>query len=283
MTDISHPYRGRNAVLATKHDKLGLIGPSMFRRLGLVVETAEVDTDLLGTFAGEVPRRGSQLEVVEAKARMGMRATGRDIGLASEGSFGPLWGVPLLTADVEMVMLVDDALGITVYEVEVDYDVVTFGVELSSPNLDDVDLGRAGFPEHGLIVRPKSGSGPIFKGIHDPEELDEALRRSFVGNESRTVCVESDLRAHHHPSRRRVIAKAADRLVDRLARLCPSCRTPGWGIGRQEAGAPCRVCNTPTRLLQREILVCARCDVEVVQVTAESNGVDPQYCPRCNP
>lgn len=55
----AHPYQGRRATLATKHGKLALIGPVMFRRLGLEVETADVDTDVLGTFSGEVPRQGS--------------------------------------------------------------------------------------------------------------------------------------------------------------------------------------------------------------------------------
>lgn len=283
MTEIRHPYDGRRAALATKHDKLTVIGPVMVRRLGLVVETADVDTDVLGTFTGDVPRRGSQKDVAVAKARLGLEATGCDIGLSSEGTFGPYWGVPFLTADVEMVMFVDDVLGIQVSEVEVDFDVVAFGADLASPNLDDLDLDQAGFPDHGLIVRWKSGAGPIFKGIHDREELEDAVLRCFAGNTSPVVRIESDLRAHHHPTRRRVIARAAERLADRLAQLCPSCQAPGWGVGRHEDGAPCNLCERPTRMIRCEILVCARCDVEIPRLTAASNGVDPQFCPRCNP
>lgn len=278
-----HPYDGRRAVLATKHDKLPLIGPEMSRRLGLLVEAAEVDTDTLGTFSGDVPRRGSQIEVAEAKARLGMNVSGADIGLASEGTFGPYWGVPLLTADIEVVIVVDDSLGIVVSEVEVDFDVVSFAADLATPDLDELDLERTGLPEHGLIVRWASGGGPIFKGIHDRDSLVQAVRQLFDAEPSRIVRVESDLRAHHHPSRRRVIARAATRLAERLQRLCPACQTPGWGVGRQEAGAPCVDCGTPTRLMLREYLVCARCDVEVVQLGESSKGVEPQYCPRCNP
>lgn len=279
----AHPYDGSRAALATKHGKLALIGPVMFRRLGLVLETAEVDTDALGTFSGEVPRRGSQLEVAEAKARLGTRATGLDIGFASEGTFGPYWGVPFLTADIEVVTMVDDSLGIVVSETEVDFDVVSFGADMDAPDIATLGLERAGFPEHGLIVRSQSGSGPIVKGIHDPEDLARAVQDCHSWDPSAGVRVESDFRAHHHPSRRRVIARAAERLANRLAQLCPACAAPGWGIGRHEGGAPCRDCGNPTRMIRREFLICARCDVEMARLAAGSSGVDPQYCPRCNP
>lgn len=221
--------------------------------------------------------------MAEAKTRLGMKATGREIGFASEGTFGPYWGVPFLTADIEVVTMVDDSLGIVVAETEVDFDVVSFGADLDEPDTGTLDLVRAGLPEHGLIVRSRSGSGPIFKGIHDLEDLATAVRNCHAVDPSVGVRVESDFRAHHHPSRRRVIARAAERLANRLAQLCPACATPGWGVGRYEDGAPCRDCGTPTRVIHREFLVCARCDVEVARLVAGSGGVDPQYCPRCNP
>lgn len=278
-----HPYLGCRGVLATKHGKHDLIAPAMFRRLGLEIETAEVDTDVLGTFTREVPRPGSQLDVAVAKARLGMDLTGLSIGLASEGSIGPHWSVPLLTVDIELVVAVDEERGIVVAESEADLDVVAFGTDLPVADIDLLDLERAGFPEHGLIVMSTAGHGPIFKGIHGREELDDAVRRCFVVDPSAGVRVESDFRAHHHPTRRRVIARAADRLAERLSRSCPSCRAPGWGIGRQEGGAPCRECGAATRMIRSVHYVCARCEVEVAEPKVGSEGVDPQYCPRCNP
>lgn len=278
-----HPFLGRRGVLATKHGKTDLIAPVMFRRLGLEVETAEVDTDVLGTFTRDVPRRGSPLEVAVAKARLGMDATGSSIGFASEGSFGPHWSVPMVTVDVELVVMVDDVLGIVVAETEVDLDVITFSTDLPTADTGSLDLERAGFPEHGLIVMSKSGHGPIVKGLHCKEELDEAVRRCFAVDPSSGVRVESDFRAHHHPSRRRVIARAAERLAERLAHSCPSCHAPGWGLGRRESGAPCLECGRPTRMVRAEVEVCARCDVEVMRPTSDAAGVDPRFCPRCNP
>ena len=54
-----------------------------------VVVAAEVDTDRLGTFTGEVERPGPPRETALMKARLGQRATGLPRALASEGVFGP--------------------------------------------------------------------------------------------------------------------------------------------------------------------------------------------------
>ena len=46
------------------HGKERVIAPVLFERLGLRVEVAKgIDTDQLGTFAGEIPRVGTMLEV----------------------------------------------------------------------------------------------------------------------------------------------------------------------------------------------------------------------------
>ena len=51
------------------------------------------------------------------------------------------------------------------------------------------------------------------------------------------------MRAHMSPSRSAVIAKCAERLVDRLSKLCPSCQLPGIGeIGRLSE-LPCEGCG----------------------------------------
>ncbi|MFU0507935.1 hypothetical protein [Pseudaminobacter sp. NGMCC 1.201702] len=59
----------------------------LFDRLGLIVGTAPaLDTDVLGTFTGEIPRAGSTREAAIAKARLGMAATGLPRGIVSERS-----------------------------------------------------------------------------------------------------------------------------------------------------------------------------------------------------
>lgn len=278
-----HLYSGRTASLATRHDKWPLIGPAVERTLGMSVIEVEVDTDILGTFSGEVSRPGSPRETAILKARMGMAEAGVALGFASEGSIGPHPFLPMLVSDVELVVFVDDDLGIVVAEVESQFGIPTLTVDIEPQRWQETPVHLGGFPEHGLIVHPSRSLSPIFKGIHDLDSLRVAVEACEVHDPSSTVRIMSDLRAHHHPTRREVIARAADKLARRLVEECPQCSTPGWGVIRREGGAPCSLCGCRTREVRFEHLGCARCDVAQTLDLAPRGGVDPMHCPRCNP
>lgn len=280
---MTHPYDGRRATLATRHDKLPLVAPPFRLAVGLDVVGVDVDTDQLGTFSGECERRGTQREAAIAKARLGMTAAGCSLGIATEASFGPLVGSPFGNACLELVVLVDDELGIVISEVEVDYGVPAISVELRDGGIGQVPLVAAGFPEHGLIVRPMESFEQLVKGIHDAEALEAAIANCVAASPTRTVRVENDLRAHHSPSRRLVIARAAERLARRVAARCSDCGAPGWGVVARNPGAPCTECGTATPRPRSETLGCAACATEIERDLPESRGVDPRYCPRCNP
>jgi hypothetical protein len=95
------PYAGERAVIATMHGKEAAVAPVLLARLGLVVTTAaNLDTDALGTFTGEIPRAGTIREAAISKARLGMTATGLPIGIASEGSYGPHPNIPFIPGGV---------------------------------------------------------------------------------------------------------------------------------------------------------------------------------------
>jgi hypothetical protein len=103
------PYAGRRIALATMHGKDSAIAPPLRLRVGAdLVVPVGLDTDALGTFTGEIERKGTMREVAIAKARLGMVATGLQLGLASEGSYGPHSSVPFMAAGVELLALVDD-------------------------------------------------------------------------------------------------------------------------------------------------------------------------------
>jgi hypothetical protein len=212
-----------------------------------------------------------------------MRESGLLLGIASEGSVAPLDGMPYVLADTELVVLVDDDLGIVVAEREVVLAPPTIGVDVAPGRLDPAALVRAGFPEHGLIVRPSDGWQIVVKGIHDPAELEAAIERCAAESALATARVESDLRAHHHPFRRTVIERAAERLAQRVATRCPECAAPGWGIERVEPGAPCSSCGTPTRRPRREHWSCAACDYVEALPASGGDAADPSVCPFCNP
>ena len=80
----SHPYRGKRAVLATRHDKLPLVAPQLAAHVGLEVVAHEVDTDSLGTFTGDRPRTGSQRRCPVQRVRHGdARGAKRDLRLCA--------------------------------------------------------------------------------------------------------------------------------------------------------------------------------------------------------
>lgn len=269
--------------MATRHDKLPLVAPAFRSLVGLEVVGVDVDTDLLGTFSGERERRGTQREAAIEKARIGMKRAGSPLGLATEGSFGPLEGNPFANACLEFVVLVDDERGIVIGEAEVDYAVPAVSMTITDEDVSEVPLAAAGFPEHGLIVRPEEGFEPLVKGIHDEHSLRSAVHACAAASTSGVVRVESDLRAHHSPSRRLVIARAAERLALRVAALCAACGTPGWGVVGRAAGAPCGECGTATSLASSETLGCVSCTITEFRELPASAGVDPRHCPRCNP
>jgi hypothetical protein len=275
-------YAGRRAVLATKHDKLGLFAPHFRERLGLDVVAAAIDTDLLGTFSGDIPRIGTPLETVREKARRGMAAAGVSLGLASEGSIGPAEGLPFAIVDIELAVFIDDDIGIEVVEVASEFGLPMIRAEIGAGETDTLALDRAGFPEHGLIVRPVGG-GPVVKGIHDLNTLRRVVDEFAAMSPERRVHVESDFRAHHHPRRRVVIERAAIRLAERLQSRCPSCRSPGWGVVERRAGAPCDLCAAPTHIDRSEVLGCVRCAFSDERELAAARGIDAQWCQWCNP
>ena len=89
-----NPYALKKAVLTSKHKKLPLIEIPFRESLSIEVVELPLDTDMLGTFSGEVERTSTPIETAVKKARLGMQATGLPLGIASEGSIAPNPNVP---------------------------------------------------------------------------------------------------------------------------------------------------------------------------------------------
>jgi len=281
------PYCGRVSVLTTKHGKQRAVARPLRAALGLIVTLPEeIDTDLLGTFTGEVERAGTPRDVAISKARLGMRASGIPLGLASEGSFGPHPLIPVLACDHEILAFVDDDQEITVVESLLTEN-TNFGHCTARTLIDLAALMKqAQFPSHALIVRPNDGIKPgfMFKGIADPETLEDAVNRCAAASADGMAHVETDMRAHVNPTRQKAIRRVAFRLARRLASPCPSCGAPGWGRTRVEKGLPCQACGTPTELVRQQIFGCPRCNH--TDVRPRSDGwqyAEEGQCPYCNP
>lgn len=104
------------------------------------------------------------------KAEAGMDHTGLDLGLASEGSFGPHPAFPWLAAGSEWLTFIDRRAGLLIEE-HLSDPRTNFDQRLVGP-ADDIEdwLMRVGFPSHALIARPHgadrcgiAGSSPCSK------------------------------------------------------------------------------------------------------------------------
>ncbi|MBI5175139.1 MAG: hypothetical protein HY986_19785 [Candidatus Melainabacteria bacterium] len=294
-------YHQRLAALTSKHEKARAMALPFSAGLGLKLACAEeIDTDRLGTFTGEVERRGSPRETVAAKARLGMEALGLPLGLASEGSFGPHPVLLFVPGTEELMVFIDDELGIEVCERLVSTE--TNYASVSAASIDNLQgfLRQVKFPSHALIVRanrPQSvasagesaalnqnGAGKILKGLRSIEQLEKAIQQCQAQSEDGLALVQTDMRAHMNPTRMRLIRKLAVKLTRRLQKLCELCQCPGWGLTGVEPGLPCGLCGFPSDAARFEIYSCPRCDHEAKLPRQDGlTHVDPGACQRCNP
>ena len=61
-------FKGRNLIIATKHGKEKVIAPIVEKELGVkCFVTKDLDTDILGTFTGEVERKDDPLTAARKK------------------------------------------------------------------------------------------------------------------------------------------------------------------------------------------------------------------------
>lgn len=270
----------RRAALATLHGKERVIGPALAPLGVSLVVPDGVDTDALGTFTGDVPRAGTQLEAARRKARLGMERTGLPLGVASEGSFGPD-ATGLFAWNLELVVWLDDERGLEVVgranggaSHQLDAEVRDVGGLLAF-------AARAGFPEHGLVVQVRGH--PPRKGLVDERSLRAAFEEARALCPDEPVRVANDLRAHVHPTRMARIREAAEDLAARLSRTCAACGSPGPGPEGAVLGLPCGGCGRPTNQIRAQRWACPACGAQEERPVDGPAWGDPMWCPGCNP
>ena len=276
-----HPWTGQVAAIATKHGKQRQFGPPLARLVGLDVVVAAVDTDLLGTFSGEVPRPGSPLETARRKAEWAIEYSGARIGLASEGSFGPHPDVPYLAVGVELAICLDEQNELEIVEHVMSTDTNFQHLDVSELPIPAAFFQSADFPAHALVVSPPGETTPMFKGLVDRHEVDHAV--AVCLDRAGRALLQTDMRAHLNPTRQRNLTKLADQLARRIATLCRACGSPGWGLVTVETGLPCEWCARPTLLVASDVFGCAHagCDERRRQPRVELAPAG--QCPACNP
>jgi len=277
-------HAGQRIALLTQHGKEAVIAPVLEPALGcVVVHVSSFDTDRLGTFTRDVPRPGGQLEAARRKARIGMSLAGLPVGLASEGSFGldPFTG--LLPWNTELLVLVDDRLGL---------DVVGCAQGpgrsgcLCTGDWDALAsfASREGFPAHRMVLRPQDQDDPrLHKGLADWRTLRAAFEHCLAESANGRVFVETDLRAFANPTRMQRIGEAAQDLLARLQSRCPACDLPGFGVAGRRPGLPCEACGLPTGAWLTEVRQCAGCGHRTEEKRSDRRVAQARYCGVCNP
>lgn len=288
MEKSSLDYFESTFILVTKHAKLPAIAPKFLEYLGAEVKEYAVDTDLLGTFTGEIERNVDAVECARMKCERAFEAVGENVeyALASEGSFGPDPYIPFLAYDAEILYFIDRRRNFHIHASH-----ISNNTNYKSQIVDSWDemllfADSCLFPSHALIVRPNiaANNRVIFKGVNTLPTLEEAYRESQKLSKNKKVFAESDMRAHMNPTRMGVISEAAEKLAARLAKSCPKCQTPGWGIIGVHRGLECAACGLQTSLVRANILGCVLCSHrEQVRPTHQQEFADPGMCPSCNP
>ncbi|MEW9797057.1 DUF6671 family protein [Alteromonas sp. CYL-A6] len=262
MTDI---------VLLTQHNKATQIAPVLAPLGYHVHEYHDFDTDTLGTFSGEIPRRHSPRDAALIKARTASELSGCDYGLGSEGTFGggPLPG--LANWNEEILCLFHAPSGHTVFASAAQ------PVSIGTLVADSVSALREKLAEAGEQRWMVSLDGSLKKALTASEVL--AL------NDTQTIAwpltLTPDFRALYCPQRQQTLAACAEDLARRLQARCPQCGHANFVIKAQHPGLPCEQCHLPTPQIKRTVTRCDNCEYEVA--TTHDAFAGAFYCPHCNP
>ena len=151
-----HPFSGSHLVVTTLHQKGQVISGPFHRSLGVEVsDSTGIDTDQLGTFSGEIERKGGPKEIVHKKALLGFKYKNARFSVATEGSFGPNPLMPMLPGHHEIMVLVDQQHNVAIYE-QMIFDRTNFGtIVIKNPEKKAFHefLKKYRFGSHALIVR----------------------------------------------------------------------------------------------------------------------------------
>jgi hypothetical protein len=277
-------FSDRTAVIVTQHGKEQVMAPILTGRLQLscVVNNA-FDTDQLGCFTGEIRRDQDVQAVLRKKCMAGIADGNFDIAIASEGSFYPHPQIWIRPCNEERIMILDITNGIEITAHTTSLETNHAAKEIFHwEELRQFALA-AGFPAHGLILRPGTEKYDYqMKGIRDLNRLTETYHHLISRYGS--VYAETDMRAHFNPSRMKVIEATTHVLCDKVLSLCPVCSWPGFSPTAYQTGLPCSECDYPTQSIRSVNYTCSHCHYSKEEHFPKGKKVeDPQYCDQCNP
>jgi hypothetical protein len=277
-------FNGRKLIIATKHQKERVILPLVKANMHVdVFVPSDYDTDKFGTFSGEITRTTNALEAVRKKCLDAMNEYGYDLGIASEGSFGPHPSLFFAHADDELLILIDQKNNLEIIAREVSLETNFSGEKIQTYEQLIEFAKRVQFPSHGLLLKDgENHFSKIQKDISDWEQL-KSIYDSFVQH-SKEIWVETDMRAHQNPTRMKIIEQATQKLIKKVASLCPNCQTPGYDVKEVVKGLPCNWCKSPTLSTLALSYACQKCSHTTLEKYPNGKHYEsPEFCSYCNP
>ena len=277
-------YKNRSLLIVTKHGKDKVIAPILDEWLGVKSYTAnDINTDIFGTFSGEILRASDPITTVREKCIYGMNLLGADLAVASEGSFGPHPFIPFISADEEFLIFIDKQQQVEIVVRELSTSTNFLIQKIKSISELEEFLDRVNFPSHGIFINVTDKFNNIKRyAINSNEELNQVSIEDFFTENN--VEVETDMRAMNNPTRMNVIEQATLKLVNRINAKCKNCNKPGFGITDYEEGLPCEYCGFPTKSIINVIYSCNYCMYKEVKLNPKGKlKENPMYCNFCNP
>jgi ribosomal protein L37E len=279
-------FAGRVGVLATMHGKEQVISPLLCPALGITLKVPQgFNTDRFGTFTGDIPRAGNQVEALRAKALAAAEQCALTIGVASEGSFSPHPLLPFATLNLELVLLLDRERQLELIG-EAATTETNYARRAVKSFAEALEFAyQAGFPAHGMVVKAHelhNQPEDLAKGLNTEAHLEQAVQLALDKSATGQVYVETDMRAHFNPLRMKCIAAATQNLVDKVYNLCPACGYPGR-TRTFVRGLPCGLCGEATEQVQGVEHSCSRCGHKTYEADLTQRAADPRWCGHCNP
>lgn len=277
-------FKDRKLLIATKHHKEQVIAPIFEKGLGVHCFVPEkYDSDIFGTFSGQVERKNTALETVKAKCLAAMEEFDCDLAIASEGSFGSHPSIFFAQADDEFLIFIDKKNDLEIIGRELSLETNFYGEKIYNREMLLNFANRIQFPSHAIILRTEADDlTSIRKGIRTNNQLEDAFKQ--IMNMHGSVYAETDMRALYNPTRMAVIKIAAQKLLETIKTECPSCKAPGFSVTDAKQGLPCSWCSAPTRSTLSFIYSCKKCFFSSEKMHPHQKITEePGFCDSCNP
>lgn len=277
-------FKNRKLLIATQHHKEQVIAPIFEEGLGVHCFVPDnYNSDIFGTFSGEVERKNSAVATVRAKCLVAMEEFDCDLGIASEGSFGSHPSIFFAQADDEFLIFIDKKNDLEIIARELSLSTNFSGENIPNKQALQDFAVKIQFPAHAIILRTKPDDlTAIVKGITSKNELEATFQDLM--NKYGSVYAETDMRALYNPTRMGVIKIAAQKLLETIKTECPSCKTPGYNVTDIKQGLPCSWCSAPTRSTLSFIYSCKKCSFSSEKMYPHQKTTEePGFCDSCNP